>query len=54
MIKESGWLGRGLTGSLILFYLQVFNGLLPGFVQRKRLVANCVEIDIFQVDAADG
>ena len=32
----------------------VFDGLLPGFIQGKRLVSDCVEIDIFQVDAANG
>ena len=44
----------GIGGRLEAILLQVFNGLLPGFIQGKRLVSDCVEIDIFQVDAADG
>ena len=46
---KPGGCDRGLA-----ILLQVFNGLLPGFIQGKRLVSDCVEIDIFQVDAADG
>ena len=46
---KPGGCDRGLAGGL-----RVFNGLLPGFIQGKRLVSDCVEIDIFQVDAADG